>query len=226
MSYLENFKEEAKSTKLIFNDGKAGVVNDVKVQVVKKDDDSNKPDYSIYAYDKAQVENTGNVDEKDIYPVNKGYFKSNSYDSNKDYNGNREANNFTSEGAEQFAVNELKHLLKTFGHEITKNSEGLDIVVPKADISCYNDFLDYTMLFVKEQISNSAERFDVCVDYGSIGNNGQSYAKKYLQLNGFPWWIVKCGESIKNANNAILERPTPDSESQDTKTDDNDPNNW
>ena len=187
MSYLDNEKFEDKPAILTFNGGKAGVVRNCTVKVEKKGsgDRENAPEYKVLAWDENQVKNVDGVAEEKIYPVNKGYFY---------------RDTFASDRAEQFAVNELKHVLKTFDHEL----DGIKLKLSR-EIKDYNDFLDYTMEFLFGAIKGGNNTFDLVVDYGNTG-----YEKSFLQLNGYPWYIGKCGAKLENSRNAIIERPTPD----------------
>jgi hypothetical protein len=185
MSYLNQDKFQEKPKSIVFNNGKAGVVTNCKLQVVKKtaEDNEKSPAYKILAFDQDQQTNK---DESIVnYPVNKAYFYTDIFNTEK---------------GESFAVNELKHLLKTFDH--LTDETGLKIEEP---INSYNNLLDYTMKYVNTHIKSVNPFVDVVVDYGNAG-----FAKQYLQLNGYPWWIGKTGAKLSNSRVAILERPVAD----------------
>lgn len=187
MSYLDEFADFPQS--LFFNKGETGVVENCKITIEKKEDGGNEraPEYKVVVFDAEQVAN--NNDETTIYPVNKGYF----YKSE-----------FKSKAAERYAANELKHLLKTFDHP--ESTEGKLLL--EKEINNYNEFLDYTMAYIKKSLSNNPiKRYDVVVSYGSLG-----YEKKFLQLEGNPWYIGKTGSKLALKDNAITERPKPDNE--------------
>jgi len=197
MSYLDQEKFDDKPKALVFNNGKAGVVIGCKVTVERKgeNDNENAPDYKLFAWDTEQTVNSD--DSISVYPVNKGFYYS---------------SGFKSPAAEKYAVNELKHLLKTFGHEINENDQ-LDY---KRDIKDYNDFLDYAFIFIKESLSaNKGQMFDIVVDYGN-GN----FPSDFLRLNGYPWYIGVPGSKLNNKNDAIMERPVKDSEKDSSSSDD------
>lgn len=195
MSYLDGFED--KPVGLGFNGNEAGVVRNCVVKVERKGSGEKEtaPEYKMLGWDEKQVANVDNIDGDKIYPVNKGYFYKDKFNSDK---------------AEQFAVNELKHLLKTFDHPFKKNDKG--ILVPDIDVEIeknfkgYNDVLDYTMKFVATKIKEGNNKFDLVVDYGNPG-----YEKSFLQLNGYPWYIGKLGSDIKNSNKAIMKRPEAES---------------
>lgn len=190
MSYLNQEKFEEKPKGLVFNAGKTGIVKECKVTVVKKtsSDAEKSPDYKIIVFDKSQQENKDTTIQN--YPVNKGYY----------YN-----NKFKSEKQEKFAVNELKHLLKIFGHSLNLEKE----IITTTPVNSYNEFLDYTMNFIRTSVP---KLFDVVVDYGT-----SAYPKQFLQLNGYPWWIGECNSKLSNASNVLLERPKPDEQSNGTQ---------
>lgn len=208
MSYLKQDKFEERPSSLVFNGGKAGIVRGCKVVVKRRgaDDPTNQPMYRLEVYDTDQQTNTN--DSITIYPVNKGFF----YREEK----------WNSEAHEKYAVNELKHLLKTFDHPIEKNSKGVDDIVEQRDIKDYNDFIDYTFEFLGKTLSeNKGLMFDIAVDYGT-----EEFPQKYLQLNGYPWYIMKQGSTISNKNNAKMDRPTPDGEETEGEAKEEPSTNW
>lgn len=202
--YLNQDKFEEKPQSLVFNGGKAGVVRGCKVEIVRKtsEDRETAPEYKLLAYDTEQTTNSN--DSVAVYPVNKGYFHT---------------KEFKSDGGEKYAVNELRHLLKTFGHEVNDKNQ----VVFEEKFESFNNFMDYTFKFIENTLkANSGLMFDVVVDYG----NGD-YPKDYLQMNGFPWYIGVPGATLQNKRDAILERPEKDKEDTPYKSEKTDEiSNW
>jgi hypothetical protein len=180
----EEFAE--KGTALIFNDGNAGVKEKCLIKIEKKTetDSPNGPDYKLYGWDQAQVENNLNLEQDRIYPVNKGFFK---------------RDEFNSKAAERFAINELKHLLKITGHKV----DDKDSLVFDRSFESPNDFMDYTMHFMNSQLNaNPSWRFDLVVDYGN-----KDFPKKFLQLNGYPWYICKSDTiKLQNKRDVLMEK--------------------
>jgi len=194
MSYLDNEKFEEKGQKLIFNKGEAGVVENCRVAVGRRssEDSERAPIYKIIVEDLAQQAN--NDPEVLSYPVNKGYFYQ---------------DNFKSDGAEKYAVNELKHLQKVFGHKVNGND-----LIYTVEFKDYNDFLDYTFKFINESLKNDkGQIFNVAVDYGN-GN----YPNDFLRLNGYPWYINIAGIAVQNKQDAIMKRPVKNSEEESDAT--------
>lgn len=195
------------ATKYIFNNGKAGVVPGCTVKVTKKDSKevSTAPNYKLEGLDEAQQKALANGEEN-IYPVNKGFWYKDSYNSDS-------SNKFSSEKAESYAVNELKHLLKTFGHPHEYIEGNLNIKID-AELKCFNDFLDYVMDFIQKSDNNT--KYDLVVDYGN-----ENYPKSFLQLNGMPWYIKASSDDkteLQTKINALLERPKPDSKDDNVDT--------
>lgn len=184
------------SANLVFNKGLTGVVTDVKIKVVKKtvSDKETSPDYKIYVWDKDQIANIDKLTDDKIYPVNKGFY----YTSE-----------FKTEKGKQFAVRELRQFLKVAGHPADEKG---NFIFGETTFKDYNAFLDYTMLYLKKTIdSDSSLKFDVSVDYGT-----KDYPKEFLQLNGFPHWICRTGaEKLALSRDSLLERPKKDSKTDD-----------
>lgn len=184
----DKFQDGGKS--LVFNNGVTGVVEGCLITVSKKTakDHERAPDYKIIVKDKVQIENKDKVEEDKIYPVNKGYYYQ---------------DEFKSEKAEVFFVKELKHLLKMVDHPTNEDGE----LKFEKSFSSYNDFLDYTMKYIAT--SSSSKTFDVVVDYGK-----ENYPQKFLQLNGYPYYICRSGSmKLTLSKDALTERPKDDSES-------------
>ena len=205
-NYLDQEQFEDKPQVLIFNNGDGGVVKNCKITVEKKGSGDNEraPEYKIIAFDAAQKANTD--DSVKVYPVNKGFFYKGAFDESLNKDQNREKNNFTSQAAETYAVNELKHLLKTFGHEVGEKGK----IIPTSPVASYNDFLNYTMNFIKAALDKDNSGFTIAVDYGD-----DYRVEEYLRMNGFPWYIGKDGDNISNRQKAILTKPKADSNGDD-----------
>lgn len=193
MDYNPNSFEEKKGA-LVFNNGEAGVVKGCNVRLSKKGDKDpeNFPNYKLEGWSPEQVENKQEMEKDSIYPVNKGF-----------YHQDKE---FKSKDAEKFRVNELKHLLKVADHPM----DG-DNLVFKEKFGSFNEFMDYSMEFFAKAINNSNKLFDLAVDYGN-----DAYPKKFLQLNGFPWYICKAGEiKLQNRANSLMKKPEPEDKEPD-----------
>ncbi len=138
---------------------------------------------------------------KDTEPKNLPIYKliaidSNGAEVNKGFFYN---DKFDSEAKERFFKNEMRHLLKIFKVENPKN-----------EFDSFPEMLDYV---INECRKNSeGAKFNVVVDYGT-----DKWPKRFLQMNGYPWYIMPNDSPASLRNDALQIRPIPDSE---TKTED------
>lgn len=189
-SYLDDPKFKEKPKALVFNNGSAGVVRNCKIDVTRKtsEDSERAPEYKLLAYDTEQIVNSD--DTISVYPVNKGFFYQESFKSDR---------------GEQYAVNELRNLLKTIEHPLDDNLQ----LKFSREIKGYNDFLDYTFDYIVVTLKTKKNLLvDIVVDYGD-----DYKASSFLRLAGYPWYIGVTGSKLNNKRDAIMERPTPESES-------------
>lgn len=102
---------------------------------------------------------------------------------------------FPSKAQENFFKNEMTHLLRAF-----------EVKNPRREFDTYREMLDYVIQSCRE--NNSEEKtFYIVADYGTL-----KWPKRFLQLNGYPWYIMPSdgGREPSLRDDALTERPTPD----------------
>lgn len=163
MLNINDNKFEDKGQKPIFNNGKAGVARNCTGKITKRgaDDPENSPKYKLYWTDENGAE------------VNKGLF---------------ELNEKSSDGAKQYFVKEMKHIMS----QCEQNWDRVEW-----DENNLNEMLDYVMKKCKDAFAEN--KWGVGVSFGTVDR-----PDRFLKVNGF--WEYRNEKNISDAQPLTLSK--------------------